>query len=199
MNIRRLNVADTILLIIDVQDKLLAKMPSAATLVREVSFLIDVAKTLGVPVLATEQYPKGLGPTHAEIGRRLPPNLPAKVTFSCCGTPGLLTEIQASGRPNVVLAGMETHVCVMQTALDLLAAGLTVFLPVECLQSRFRIDHDFALRRMENEGGVLTTIEAIAFEWLGRADNPHFKAVSRMIQDRMAILQGETARDFNLA
>ena len=189
MNIRRLNIQDSVVLVIDVQDKLLTKMPDAAALVRETSFLIDVAKVLGVPVLATEQYPKGLGPTHAEIARRLRPNLPAKVTFSCCGAPGLLTEIQASGRPNVILAGMETHVCVMQTALDLLAQGLDVFLPVECLQSRFRIDHDFALRRMENAGVVLTTIEAISFEWVGRADHAQFKTISRMIQDRMAILK----------
>ena len=186
MTIARITTRNSTLLVIDVQDKLLVKMPDAPGLVRDVAFLIDVARLLGVPVAGTEQYPKGLGPTHAELARRLESTLPQKVTFSCCGAPGLLADLRASGRPNVILAGMETHVCVMQTALDLLEAGLTVFLPVDALQARGRLDHDVALRRMHGAGAILTSVEATAFEWLGTAEHPQFKTVSKMIQERMA-------------
>ena len=171
---------------IDIQDKLLVKMPNPMALVRDVAFLIDAAKSLLVPIVATEQYPKGLGPTNPTLAQRLPPNLPTKVAFSCCGAPDVLANLRASGRQNVVLSGMETHVCVMQTALDLMAEGLTVFLPIDALQSRYRLDHDAALRRLENTGAVVTSVEAIAFEWLGVADHPQFKTISKMIQERMA-------------
>jgi nicotinamidase-related amidase len=186
MTTPRLTALNSTLLVIDVQDRLLAKIPDAAGLVRDAAFLIDAAKLLGVPVLATEQYPKGLGPTTAELARRLPAEPPAKVAFSCCGAPGVLADLRASGRRSVVLAGMETHVCVLQSALDLLAEGLHVFLPADALRSRARADHDAALRRLERAGAVVTTAETTAFEWLGGADHPHFKAVSRMIQDRAA-------------
>ncbi len=195
MNIPRLTSLHSILLVIDVQDKLLVKMPDAAGLVRDVAFLIDVAKQLEVPILATEQYPKRLGPTHVEIARRLPANIPSKVAFSICGAPGMVAELRASNRRSGVLAGMESPVCVRRSALDLLAEGLTVFLPVDALQSRFRIDHDVALRRMEAAGAILTTVEATAFEWLGGADHPQFKSVSKMIQERMAKILGAQCAD----
>ena len=85
------------------------------------------------------------------------------------------------GRQNVVLAGMETHVCVAQTALDLLHAGLHVFLPVDALAARTAVDHDAALRRLEQAGAVPTTAEAVAFEWVGDAKHPQFKAVSQLV------------------
>ncbi|MCE9531221.1 MAG: isochorismatase family protein [Planctomycetes bacterium] len=185
MPMPRLTTLNSLLLVIDVQDKLLVKMPDAAGLVRDVAFLMDAAKLLEVPVLATEQYPKGLGPTTAEIARRLPPSIPTKVAFSCCGAAGVLSELRSSGRKHVVVAGMEAHVCVMQTVLDLLAEGLGVFLPLDAVQSRHRLDQDTAIRRMESEGAILTTAETVAFEWLGGADHPRFKAVSQMIKDRV--------------
>jgi nicotinamidase-related amidase len=188
MNIPRLTSLHSALLVIDVQDKLLAKMPDAEGLVHDVCFLMDAARLLQIPVFCTEQYPTGLGPTHPEIVRRLPGERQAKTTFSCCGAPGVLAELRATGRRNIVLVGMETHVCVLQTALDLLAERLTVFLPVDSLQSRFRIDHETALRRLEGAGSILTTVESIIFEWLGASDHPQFKNVLRMIQERMARL-----------
>jgi hypothetical protein len=165
-------------------------MPDAAGLVRDVGFLLDVANLLKVPALATEQYPQGLGPTNAELVRRLPADRPAKVAFSCCGAPGMLAQLKQLGRPNVVVAGMETHVCVLHTTLDLLAEGLSVFVAADAVQSRFRADHDFALRRLERAGAILTTAEATAFEWLGGSDHPQFKPVSRLVQDRMRQLKG---------
>lgn len=186
----RLSALNSALLVVDVQDRLLAVMPDAPGLVRDVGFLLDVANLLKVPALATEQYPQGLGPTNAELVRRLPPERAAKVAFSSCGAPGLLAELRRLGRSNVVVAGMETHVCVLHTTLDLLAEGLQVFLPVDAVQSRFRTDHDAALRRLERAGAIPTTAETVAFEWLGGSDHPQFKAVSKLIQERMKQLRG---------
>lgn len=183
-NVKRLKADNSVLVLIDVQDKLLAKIPVADRLIRNASFLLDVASLLQVPIRATEQYPKGLGQTNAELRRRLPQSPLSKTAFSCCGAGTFLEELEMSRKPNVVLIGMETHVCIAQTALDLLAAGLHIFLPVDTLGSRFTIDHETALRRLEENGAVLTTAEAIAFEWVGDAAHPQFKAVSRLVIER---------------
>jgi nicotinamidase-related amidase len=179
--VKRMRAENSVLIVIDIQDKLLAKLPEAGRLVRNAGFVLDAAAALGVPVRATEQYPKGLGPTTAEIARRLPATLPAKTAFSCCGAGTFLEELEMLRRPNVVLVGMETHVCVAQTALDLLHAGLHVFLPVDALAARGTLDHDTALRRLEQAGAVLTTSEAVAFEWMGDAAHAQFKAVSALV------------------
>ena len=184
--IKRMRAESSVLVVIDIQDKLLAKVPAAAALVRNAAFLLDAAAALAVPARATEQYPKGLGPTTAELARRLPAPIPAKTAFSCCGADTFLEELEMLRRPNVVLVGMETHVCVAHTALDLLHAGLHVFLPIDALASRGALDHDTALRRLEQAGAVLTTAEAVAFEWMGGASHPQFKAVSKLIIERTA-------------
>src|SRR5262245_23395886 len=116
----RLTTADAALLVIDVQDKLLQHIPNHQTLVRNIAFLIDGARLLDVPVSATEQYPKGLGPTTAELAKRLPER-PDKTTFSSCSIPSIVDGFRRAARTKIVLTGMETHVCVLNTALDLLA------------------------------------------------------------------------------
>jgi nicotinamidase-related amidase len=179
--VKRLTVETSVVVAIDIQEKLLPKIPGADRLVRNSGFVLDAAALLGVPARATEQYPKGLGPTTPEIARRLPQGLPTKTTFSCCGAGTFLEELEMLRRPNVVLVGMETHVCVAQTALDLLHAGLHVFLPVDALAARAAVDHDAARRRLEQAGAVPTTAEAIAFEWVRDAKHPHFKAVSALV------------------
>jgi nicotinamidase-related amidase len=178
---KRLRADNSVLLLIDVQDRLLAKIPTAAALVRNAGFLLDVAALLDVPVRATEQYPKGLGPTTPELARRLGQPPVAKTAFSCCGAGTLLDELEMLRRPSVVLVGMETHVCVAQTALDLIEAGLHVFLPVDALAARFAVDHDTALRRLERAGAEPTTAEAVAFEWLADSTHPQFKAASALV------------------
>lgn len=184
--IPRLTPANATLVVVDIQDRLLAKIPNAAELVSNAGFLLDAATLLGVEALATEQYPKGLGPTTQEIARRLPPHPPSKTAFSCRGAAGFLADLRSGGRPNVVLVGMETHVCIAQTAFDLLDLGFTVFLPVDALASRHAVDHATALRRLERAGAVPTTVEAIAFEWLGDATHPQFKSVSKLVVVRDA-------------
>jgi nicotinamidase-related amidase len=181
---KRLRPDNSMLVLVDVQDKLLAKMSVATQLVRNAAFLLDVATLMQVPIRATEQYPKGLGPTNAELLRRLSAPPLSKTAFSCCGAGHFLEELQMMKRPNIVLIGMETHVCIAQTALDLLEAGLHVFLPVDTLGSRYSIDHETAVRRLEQSGAVPTTGEAVAFEWTADASHSQFKAISRLVIDR---------------
>jgi nicotinamidase-related amidase len=179
-----MSAADTGLLVIDVQEKLVPFIASAGSLVRNIAFLLDAAQLLGLTVQATEQYPKGLGPTVPELARRLP-HRPDKVAFSSCAIPSVVDGFHRAARPKVVLAGIETHVCVLHTALDLLNHDFRVFIPVDAVGSRFVLDHEVALRRLEQAGVILTTTEGCLFEWVGGAHHPQFKAISRLVQDRM--------------
>ena len=180
----QMSAGDTGLLVIDVQEKLMAKIPGGDRMIRNIAFLIDGARLLDLPVQATEQYPKGLGTTVAELAQRLPER-PDKVAFSCCAVPSVVEALRRGTRPKLVLAGIETHVCVQQTALDLLAQNFRVYVPVDAVASRFAVDHDLALRRLERAGAVLTTAESCVFEWVGGADHPKFKEISRLVQERM--------------
>jgi hypothetical protein len=152
--------------------------------VRNIAFLVDVARLLDMTVQATEQYPRGLGPTTGDLAGRLPVR-PSKTTFSCCGIPEIVHNFHLAARPKVVLAGLETHVCVLNTALDLLALDFRVYLPVDGVGARGRLDHDIALRRLEQAGAVLTTVEGCVFEWVGGSGHPRFKDISRLVQARM--------------
>jgi nicotinamidase-related amidase len=172
--------ADTGLLVIDVQTKLVDQMAERERLVANIARLVAGAKILGLPVQATEQYPKGIGPTVPELATRLPPR-PEKLTFSCCGLPEVAEQFRASGVRKVVLAGIETHVCVQQTALDLVAQGFHVYVPADAVASRKELDRELALRRMERAGVVLTTTEAALFEWTEVAGTPEFKQISRLV------------------
>ena len=180
----RMSAGDTGLLVIDVQTKLMAKIPNSDIVIRNIAFLVDAAKVLGMTVQATEQYPKGLGETVPELATRLPER-PDKLAFSSCAVPAIVDNFHRAACPKVVLAGIETHVCVLNTALDLLAAGFRVYLAADALASRFAIDHDMALRRLEHAGAILTSAETCVFEWIGGSDHPRFKEISKLIQERM--------------
>jgi nicotinamidase-related amidase len=118
----------------------------------------------------------------------LPAPLPDKVAFSCCAVTSLLTQFRASGSRTILIAGIETHVCVMQTVLDLLAQDFRVFVAVDAVGSRYAVDHDTALRRMEQAGAVLCSSEMAAFELTGQAGTPKFKQISQLVQERMKSL-----------
>ena len=178
----RLDPATTLLAVIDVQERLLAAMPDADRVVSRCSRLAEAARLLGVRTVLTEQYPQGLGPTPRSLAATLPAAA-AKIAFSCCGCGGFDAAI-SSDVAAVVLAGLETHVCVAQTAFDLLARGLAVFVAVDAVGSRHAIDHDVAMRRLEAAGAVPTTSEAILFEWCRSADHPRFKDVRALVLDR---------------
>jgi nicotinamidase-related amidase len=183
----QMSASDTGLLVIDMQEKLVPKIHDAAALTRNIQFLIDAARLLDMPVQATEQYPRGLGSTIPELRDRLPERL-EKVRFSSCAIPSVTDNFRRGARPKVVVAGIETHVCVQGTVLDLLNQDFRVFIPVDAVGSRYPIDHDTALRRLEQAGAVLTTTETCVFEWVGGADHPRFKEISQLVKARSSTL-----------
>jgi nicotinamidase-related amidase len=180
----QMSAADTGLLVIDVQEKLVPKILEPARLVGNIAFLLDAARLLNMPVQCTEQYPRGLGATVPELAAKLPERSD-KVAFSSCTVPAVVQTFHREARPKVVLCGIETHVCVLHTALDLLALDFRVYVAADAVGSRYRVDHDVALWRMERAGAIMTTSEMCVFEWIGGAGHPQFKDISRLIQERM--------------
>jgi nicotinamidase-related amidase len=170
------------LLVVDLQDKLLAAMPERARVVANAVRLVEAARLLGVKIDATEQYPKGLGPSVPELVA-LVPDRPSKTMFHCCGVPGYLEQLRDRAVRHVTLAGIEAHVCVAQTALELMNLGYRVQVAADAVASRHKVDWEFALRRLEQAGAVVSTTEAVLFEWAERSDRPEFKALSAMIKD----------------
>jgi nicotinamidase-related amidase len=175
------------LLVVDLQDKLVTAIEGHERIVAKVVALIQCAKTLGLPIWATEQYPKGLGPTTAAVAELIPER-PAKTTFHCCAVPQLLEQLYGRNVRHVTVAGIEAHVCVAQTALELLDLGFRVQVPADAVGSRHQIDWEFAMRRLERAGAVVSTTESVIFEWTETAERPEFKAVSELIKslDRAA-------------
>ncbi|MEX0714341.1 MAG: hydrolase [Pirellulales bacterium] len=178
-----MSAGDTGLLVVDVQGKLVGLIPSHHWIIWNIRRLIDGAAVLGVAVAGTEQYPKGLGPTAPELAERLG-SISAKLSFSCGACPEIFSAWESRGIHRVLVAGIETHVCVQQTVMDLLAAGRRVYLAVDATGSRHEIDHTTALRRMESAGATLTTTEAALFEWCQAAGTPQFKEISRLVQEQ---------------
>jgi nicotinamidase-related amidase len=176
-----LSATNSRLLIVDVQDKLLPPIANGPRLVHNCRRLIDGAKIVSVPVYGTEQYPQGLGPTTAELATRMGPRV-EKVIFSCAAVLGWGQAADVTDeREQVVVAGMETHVCVMQTVLDLIAGGFRVYVPVDAVGSRGELDAKIALERMAASGATLTTVESVLFEWCEKAGTPEFKQIQKLI------------------
>ncbi len=136
-----------------------------------------------MPVLATEQYPQGLGPTVPELAGRLG-EIPSKAAFSCAGCEPFVDGFEDVGASKVLVAGIEAHVCVQQTVLDLLAGGYRVYVPVDAVGSRYAIDYETGLRRMESSGATLTTTESALFEWCQVSGTPTFKKISALIREQ---------------
>jgi nicotinamidase-related amidase len=170
------------LLVIDLQGKLLAKIDARALVVANAVRLVRGAKLLGLSVSATEQYPQGLGPAVPELVELIP-DRPAKTTFHCCSVGPFLEQLHGRGATHITLAGIEAHVCVAQTALELMHHGFRVQVAADAVASRHKIDWEFALRRLERAGAVVSTTEAVLFEWVEKADRPEFKALSAMIKE----------------
>ena len=144
-----------------------------------VVWLVRVAQKIGVPVAATEQYAKGLGPTVPAVRELLPDGaIAAKNHFSCIAA-HCLVRLPGVDRPQVVLVGVETHVCLLQTALELLEEGKEVYVVADCVGSRREYDRDVALARLRQEGVRIVTREMVVFEWLGEAATPLFREVSK--------------------
>jgi nicotinamidase-related amidase len=185
---------DAVLVVVDVQERLLPFIHETDALVRQVALLITGCRLLDTPILVTEQYRKGIGPTDARVIAALTEPLQdapqpdgafdpiEKMTFSCAAHDSFMDALRACGRPQVLLCGIESHVCVLQTALHLVEQGFEVFLAADAVSSRNPRNVEIALRRMEQEGVRLTTVETAVFEMLHACGTPVFKAWSRLIR-----------------
>jgi nicotinamidase-related amidase len=186
-----MNVNDSAIIVVDMQERLLPHIQGHDQISKNVIRLLDAAEVLSVSVVATEQYPKGLGPTAEPIRSKIfaingdqSTELPAKTMFSCreCATP--FRNLLDSGVRKLLLCGIETHVCIAQTALDMVAAGFDVLIAVDAVGSRFPLDHEIALKRLEANGCQLTTTEAAMFELCEKAGSDQFKTISKMLQPK---------------
>jgi len=178
-----LNVEKTALVIIDVQEKLSRVMHEKEKLFENLQKLVKGAQILGIPILVTEQNPNGLGPTVPEIAPILTDIKPVtKFSFSCCGEEPFLREIEKLNRKQILLAGIEAHVCVYQTAIDLIEAGYEVHTVVDCVSSRTPENKNLALDKMKSEGARLTSVEIALFELLRTAKSPKFKELSKIVK-----------------
>lgn len=182
-----MNRDDSALVVIDVQEKLLPLVGDFERITWNILRLLSGAETLGVEVVGTEQYPQGLGGTVASIAGRLKTlsrqSVAEKTMFSCRECAALFSTLSGNGIHNLLLCGIETHVCVAQTALDLLAQGFNVFVCVDAVGARHEIDHQTALRRLENSGVTPTTTESALLEWCVKSGSDEFKAISKLVRE----------------
>lgn len=171
------------LIVVDVQDRLAAAMTAGEAAIARCAVLMKAARRLAVPIVMSEQYPKGLGATVAALAALAPADAAiAKLSFSCAGEPAFAARLATLERDQLVLCGMETHVCVLQSALGLAAAGACVAVVEDAVASRHPADKAAALRRLERAGVEIVTSEMVVFEWLGRAGTPEFKDLSALIR-----------------
>jgi nicotinamidase-related amidase len=174
------------LVIVDIQPRLAAAMTETdrARVIGNAAVLLQAAGLLGIPVHASEQYPKGLGPTEEEVAWHFPENLAAveKTCFACTAVAGFRDNLAATGRRQVVLSGMESHVCILQSALGLMDEGYGVFVVEDGVCSRNEANHRNALQRLRDAGVVITNTESVLFEWLRDASHEHFRQISALIK-----------------
>lgn len=180
----RITSENSIALIIDIQEKLIPSIYGHKYLVKTTQFLLEALDILNIPKIFAEQYPQGLGHTIPEISKFISPNdkVFAKTCFSAADDENILQELQNSKKQNVILFGIEAHVCVLQTFVDLRAKGYNVILINDCVSSRNKYDKKVALRRAEQEGVIISSYESIVFELARNAKNPNFKAISDLIK-----------------
>lgn len=170
------------LLIVDMQEKLLPHIVRHDVVLKNSLKLVQAAELLGIPVSATEQYPQGLGPTVVPLAERIP-DRPSKLRFSaaeCLNWDFCRTE---DTRRYIVVAGIEAHICVLQTACDLEAMGYNPVVVADAVGSRTPLDHDIALRRLDRYGVTNVTTESVLFEWCEQAGTAEFKAISRLVKE----------------
>ncbi|MBL7140685.1 MAG: hydrolase [Planctomycetes bacterium] len=173
---------NAVLVVVDVQGKLARLMHEAEDLFDRVARLVRGAAVLEVPVIATEQNPAGLGPTVDEIRPLLPAEAIPKTAFSCCGEAAFVAALEAAGRRQVLLAGIETHVCVYQTARDLLARGYEVHVVADAVSSRSVRNRDIGLTKIQAAGAEVTSVETALFEMLAVAEGPRFKEILKIVK-----------------
>ncbi|NTU57583.1 MAG: hydrolase [Chlorobiaceae bacterium] len=175
---------DTLLLVIDVQGKLAASVFQPDRVEKNISKLIRACRILGVPVIHTEQYPKGLGNTVDALREVMGDEKPfEKLSFSCCGSEEFMKRLRLLGRNDILVVGMETHVCVYQTCVELIEFGYNVHLVTDAVSSRTEENRKVGIRSIKRAGGIPTSTEMAIFELLRVAEGDTFKAISKIIKE----------------
>lgn len=170
-------------LVIDIQEKLYPHMDQKEELLRRTSILLEGFRVLDIPIVLTEQYPKGLGPTLEAISSLLGKEpVFEKISFSCCGEAAVSDRLKSMERPILILCGIEAHVCVLQTVVDLREEGYAVVVVEDCISSRNPEDKRVAVERMRSEGAIISTCESVLFELARVAGTEEFKAISRLVK-----------------
>jgi len=178
-----LTTENTLALVIDFQARLMPLIHRHEELARRAAILIQGCRILGAPILVTQQYTKGLGDTVPELGDAIGEHeFVEKITFSCCRNDEFMRRLGNAGKENIIVTGIESHICVQQTVLELLDSGYGVYVIADCIGSRFESDRMYAERRMEKAGAVLTTSESALFEMMGGADHPRRKEISNLVK-----------------
>ena len=186
VNTKLCHAEQSVLVIIDIQTRLTAAMPAKilARIQRNLEALIKAATLLKIPVLVSEQYPRGLGPLEPDLEKLLPDYAVRyeKTTFSCMGAGNFAEDLARLGRGQVILTGMETHICVLQTAIELQRTGATVFVAADAVCSRQRDNYETGLQRLHGEGIIITVTESILFEWMRDARHELFKQIQALVR-----------------
>ncbi|MCL1822228.1 MAG: isochorismatase family protein [Prolixibacteraceae bacterium] len=173
----------TIGLVIDIQDKIYPAMDAKEAFLKKSLMLIQGLQILNIPIITTQQYTKGLGETLAEIKNAIPEFSPLdKRDFSCCGDASVAEIFLSAGKKNIIICGVESHVCVQQTALDLKAADLNPIIIVDAVASRYESDKQLAMERFRYEGVMMASAESILFELTGSSLAPEFKDISKLVR-----------------
>ena len=174
---------NTLLLVIDFQVRIMPYIHNHEELQRTTAAFIKGCRILDVPIITTQQYTKGLGDTLPALKDALGEfEHIEKITFSCYGNSEFVEKLNASEKKNIIVTGIEAHICVQQTVLDLLANGYNVYVVADCIDSRNERDHAYAVERMRQAGAIITTMESVLFEFLVRADNPKRKEISNLVK-----------------
>jgi isochorismate hydrolase len=179
------NVDNSCLIIIDVQAKLSTAIPEKviSRLRKNTDILLNAANQLNVPIIATAQYPKGLGPIEEFITNKLTDSSKSfeKTRFSCLGADKLPEHLNQINKKQIILTGIEAHICVLQSTIEFIAGGYDVFVVTDAIASRKLISYEMAVLRLNQAGGKLLNTESVLFEWLRDASHPEFKALSKLI------------------
>lgn len=172
-----------LLVVVDLQERLAVVMEERHTVVANTLHLIEAAKLLSIPIMLTEQYPKGLGRTVSEVRDALPSHEAIeKIAFGCCGEPRFQNTLVSFGRRKVIVCGMETHVCVLQTCLGLLRDSYLVHVVTDAMCSRTKENHKTGIQFMRDAGAVITGTETVLFQLLEKAGTEEFRAISKRIK-----------------
>lgn len=174
--------SDALLLVIDIQERLVAAMKYGDQMIENTKVLVETSKVMGIPTVVTEQYPKGIGPTVPQLSSLIDNNMFfEKVTFTGC-TEDVIAAIKKTGRKKIIITGTETHVCVLQTTRDLLKLGYEVSIVKDAVCSRSKENYKTGLELLKSMGAVITTTEVVVFDLLKQSATPEFKEISKLIK-----------------